>query len=347
MENGIVPAALRKKDTVAFISPSARLNSIYPGALERAKTKLEALGYKIKIIFDETITFHFRREAALKRCEEVHAAFRDPEVKAIICTIGGSYANELLPHLDYGLIKANPKIFVGYSDITVLHYAIFTQTGLRTFYGPAVITELGEFPNPFPFTMNHLLRVIAPDQIGTPVGPIPRSPDCNWDFPKFMQDPSYAGARTLEPSPGWKWLRGGKATGRIFGGCLTSVLHLPSTKYWPDMEGKVLLLETALNDSGTGPFPTGRSRALMADLVNMGVIGKISGLVLGRAFAHDEKMREEFEEVVLDQCFGTEFPILANVDVGHTTPLVTIPLNALVSLDSEKDDFTVLEAGVR
>ena len=102
-----------------------------------------------------------------------------------------------------------------------------------------------------------------------------------------------------------------------------------------------------MGDSGTGPFLTVKSRVLMADLVNMGVIGKISGLVLGRPFAHDEKMRREFEEAMLDQCDGTDFPILANVDVGHTTPMVTIPLNAMVRLNSEKDEFTVLEAGVR
>ena len=94
------------------------------------------------------------------------------------------------------------------------------------------------------------------------------------------------------------------------------------------------------------PFSPARTRACMADLVNAGVIGQISGLVIGRPYGYDEKMREEFAQLVADQCYGTAFPILFNVDIGHTAPILTLPMNAMASIDSSKDDFSILEPGV-
>jgi muramoyltetrapeptide carboxypeptidase len=236
-----VPAALKEGDTIAFISPSERLNSIFPAALNRAKIYIDSLGFKVKIIFDPTPSSNFR-EAVLKRCDEVHAAFRDPEVKAILCTVGGTTANELLRFLDYDLIKANPKIFCGYSDITVLHYAIFTQTGLQTFYGATAIAEFGEFPEPLDFTAKDFLKVLK-DSADRPIGLVPRSLEWTQDLPGFFFGKDTKGPRNLDPAPGWTWLRAGKAKGRIFGGCLSVVLRLKGTKYWADHRGKILLLE--------------------------------------------------------------------------------------------------------
>ena len=84
----------------------------------------------------------------------------------------------------------------------------------------------------------------------------------------------------------------------------------------------------------------------MADLVNLGIFEQITGLVVGRPYKYTDEQKEEFKQMVLDQCYGTDFPILYNVDIGHTDPLLTIPLNALASLDSERDEFAILEAGV-
>lgn len=116
-------------------------------------------------------------------------------VKAIICAIGGLSANELLPHLDYELIKANPKIFCGYSDITLLHHAFFTQAGLQTFYGPAAITQLGEFPKPLDFTLSHFLKVLQ--TTGKPVGALPRSIEWTEEFVEWGSQEETARPREL------------------------------------------------------------------------------------------------------------------------------------------------------
>lgn len=123
----IIPKMLQKSDTIAFISPSARLNLLLPAPLQRAKAFMEDLGYHVKAIFNSRELADFR-ESVLQRCEEVHQAFRHTSTKAIVCNVGGSHANELLRHLDCQLIKSHPKIFCGYSDITLVHYANLSQT---------------------------------------------------------------------------------------------------------------------------------------------------------------------------------------------------------------------------
>jgi muramoyltetrapeptide carboxypeptidase len=123
-------------------------------------------------------------------------------------------------------------------------------------------------------------------------------------------------------------------------------LQLAGTKYFPSYDGRILILETPEGESPSGPLPYEQTRSLVADLVNLGVFNVISGLVIGRPYKYNEQQEKEFKQMILDQCHGTNFPILYNVDLGHTDPILTIPLNAMASLDSEKDEFAILEAAV-
>ncbi|MCJ1243025.1 hypothetical protein MMC30_000221 [Trapelia coarctata] len=342
---GTIPFALRQGDTVALISPSSRLNNIFPDRLSRAQSALEALGFHVKTIFNDSQPAQFHA-AVQQRCSEIHIAFADSSVRAIICTIGGVSANELLPNLDYELIRANPKIFCGYSDITLLHHAFFTQAGLRTFYGPGAITQLAEYPVPLKFTIDNFLHVLQ-DSAGKPVGPVPRSEVWTQEFLDWSKGLDTTRPRTMEPSKGWKWLRSGNAEGRIFGGCLPSILQLAGTKFWPSYDGKILFIELPDWVAPNEGMPLEQARSFVADLVNVGVMGVIKGLVVGRPFHYDENTWAKWEEMLLEQCGGTDFPILAGVDVGHTDPILTIPMDAMVRLDGESGEFTVLEAAVR
>lgn len=170
--------------------------------------------------------------------------------------------------MDYEIVKQNPKIFFGYSDITVLHYALFTEAGLRTFYGPAAITELGDYPEPLAFITDKFLRVLQLS-VGKPIGPMPRSLHWAAKLPDFSTDAQ--SPRELSPALGWTRLRPGKATDRIFGGCLPSILHLAGTKYWPDYHGRIMLLENPMGEKMEDPLSLTATRAKMADLVNLGV----------------------------------------------------------------------------
>ncbi len=224
--------------------------------MERGKAALEARGYPVKVFWtheDPKTTTIAQHIANRKR--EILEAFADPEVRAICCTVGGTTSDELIrPFLldasAADIIRKNPKIFFGYSDITILHWVIYHLSGLRTFYGPGVSPELGEAPAPMTFTLDNLLRAITYDpSAGTPpkpIGPVPRSREYAPLLPDYVfNDPASTTPNKLLPSPAWRWVRGGACTGRIFGGCLTLVVRLHGVRVLePDWTGRVLFLET-------------------------------------------------------------------------------------------------------
>ncbi|OOF90641.1 hypothetical protein ASPCADRAFT_519063 [Aspergillus carbonarius ITEM 5010] len=353
MPDTILPKALQKGDTIALISPSARLNDVLPRSLARGKTFLESLGFPVKIIYTSLPPTTPIAESIRVRCEELHTAFHDPSIAAIICTIGGSHANEMLPFLDYDLIQSNPKIFIGYSDTTFLHYAIESRTGLRTFYGPSILTDLCDFPNPLQFTINHFLHVLAPPTT-TPIGPLPRSATCTLDHGAFLYgDDESTTPRDLIPAPSWRWLRRSHSTGHLYGGTVSCVVRLQGTPYAPaSWEDKIMFLESAMGDSLAQPYSVDRFRSALVDLALCGVLQQIRGLVVGRGYKYDDEMQDQLAGViteVFDTIVGRGsegIPILMNVDFGHTSPLLTLPIGARVRLNSERDEFVVLEAAV-
>ncbi len=153
MPSPLIAEALEPGATIAFISPSARLNDELPTVMSRAASVLTSRGYKIRTFFTPDTGI---QSSITNRLSEIRAAFSDPTISAIICTVGGPSFTELLPALialtrsffTPTTIRTNPKIVVGYSDITGLHWFINALTGLRTFYGPCAITELGEASSP-------------------------------------------------------------------------------------------------------------------------------------------------------------------------------------------------------
>ncbi|GAM33647.1 hypothetical protein TCE0_011r00708 [Talaromyces pinophilus] len=347
----VVPPALRRGDTIAFVAPSARINHIFPLRIARARAFLESQGFLVREIYTILPTFSFRANLNT-RVEELHEAFRDDAVRAIVCCIGGLTANEILPHLDYQLIREHPKIFIGSSDITLLHHALLVGAGLRTFYGLGAIVQLGEYPMPLDFTWNHFLRVLCvePDKDFAPSPEdwlMPRSLYYTDEFLDWCGEPDNLRARKTKPSPGWKWLRPGRAQGRIFGGCLPSILQLFGTSWQVSYKGRILLVELPEGMQPDTPWPLELVRCNLADLGTRGVWDDITGLILGRPYRHTEEQLVEWEKLVLDITEDYNFPILAGVDVGHTDPMLTVSLDALCLLDSEKDEWAILERGVK
>lgn len=260
-----------------------------------------------------------------------------------------------MPFIDWEIIRNNPKVFCGYSDITLLHLAIFAKTGLRTFYGPAAITQFAENPEPLSFTSNHFKHVLCPSVKGEKVGFMPKSETWTDEFGDWgneqaiLEKEGILKPRKMEKNEGWKWLRSGKCEGRMIGGCLPSLLQLAGTKYWPDFKDKVLLLENPEGERIDGPLPLEQTRSLMVDLMNLGVWDSIVGVVVGRPTGYEGEEVREYEDMVKGVCEMREewsFTILSGVDVGHTDPIVTVPLNAVVKLDSEEGVWQILEPGV-
>lgn len=356
MSSPVVARALQPGDTIAFVSLSARLNNVFPAAIARATALLTSRGYKVRTLFTQESGI---QSSIKNRLAEFRAAFTDPSISAVICTIGGGTFTELLPDLiaDRELhesIRENPKIVVGYSDMTGLHFFLHALTKLRTFYGPTAIPELGtadsaeDEKSPLAFCVKALLDVISKPE---PLGDIPRSPIYAPKLPHFFRDPPSTEAQDVAPSPAWRWLRPGKAQGRLFGGRLSTVVRLNGIRtISPAWRGRIVFLETAVGEAGD----FGSVRTSIADLIAQGVFDEAAGLVVGRPYGFDsEKDQQGFVDIITALlCEGrlaeseNQFPILYNVDIGHTTPMVTLPFDVLAELDSHGDTFTLLESAV-
>lgn len=357
MPSPIRPKRLQPGAKIAFISPSARLNSRMPKLMTRATALLEGKGYHVQEFFDEDSGV---QSSIANRLSEITAAFSDPSIDVVITTIGGTTFTELLPALLadtelHAKIRAHPKIVIGYSDISSLHWFLHAVAGLRTFYGPCPLPELGEANDaedkttPLAFCVDNLFRAITSEE---PIGEVPRSKTYSPVGGPYFTDPDSSLAPSLVANPGWSWIRGGKSTGRLFGGCLTVVVRLGGVKaIAPDWRDKIVFLETAAGDDFGGP-PIGRVQAAFADMIAHGVFEQAAGLVVGRPWGYDSaEQREQYMAVIRGLfCEGRlaskPFPILFGVDFGHTIPMVTLPYDALAELDSERDSFRIVESGV-
>lgn len=339
----IKPVRLGKGNTIALISPSAGLPAIFPHRLDNAIKFLKSEGYKVKEFSATRKSKGWESAPARERAKNVMEAFLDKDVKAIICTIGGEVANQILEYLDFAKIRQNPKIFCGYSDISVLHYAIHTQSGLITFYGPAAMTQFGEHPKPLDHTVRHFYRAVASDGVIGKIEPSEKWTDelLDWSKKLDLERP-----RKLNKNKGYEWLRNGEAKGKIIGGCISSIIHLRGTKYWPDYKRKVLFWEIPEAQDFTKGEPLSSVDSYLADLRLSGVFDQISGMIVGRPFRYSKEDNEKLKEIILKRTEGYKFPILYGADIGHTDPQITVPLGLEARINSKDNTFEILESAV-
>jgi muramoyltetrapeptide carboxypeptidase LdcA involved in peptidoglycan recycling len=281
------------------------------------------------------------------RAEDLMQAFADPSIQGIISTIGGDDSIRLLPFLDPATIRANPKVFLGYSDTTVTHWACF-QAGLGTFYGPSFMSGFAENAGMFPYMVEAVRRSIFASD---PLGVLEPNPD-GWtaEFLEWEDPETQSIRRKLNPPEPWRFLQGSGVTeGRLFGGCLEVVEFLRGTDVWPAAEawGEVILF---LETSEEAPKPRVLERALRS-YAAMGVLGRIRGLLLGRPgggvspddfSAYDEAVLR----VVRDEEGLSDLPVVTRMDFGHTDPILVLPFGVPTRIDAERQRIEVLESGV-
>lgn len=261
-----------------------------------------------------------------ERADDLHRAFGDPEVKLVLCGIGGNHSNQLLPHLDFELIAANPKWLQGYSDITVLQYALLKRSNLPSFYGPALIPELGEHPEVLPYTDRWLRAAWFGGE------PLLYEPArewteefLDWDAKKDLERP-----RKMEPSEGWVTIAEGSVTAPIIGGCLETICwHLKGQADWIQPEGAIFFFET----SEEAPSPA-HVDGYLTDLEQLGVFSDCVGLLVGRPRGYSAEERSALWDLTRSYAERHGLPALGNIDCGHTDPMLTLPLGLPSTLDA-------------
>lgn len=236
------------------------------------------------------------------------------------------HSNQLLPHLDFDLIRANPKWLQGYSDITVLQYALLNRCGLASFYGPALVPELGEYPEVFP----HTDRWLRSAWFGN--GSLEFEPAGEWteEFLDWDVQADLERAREMEPSEGWVTINGGRANGPIIGGCLETICwHLKGQEDWVQPDGAVFFFETSEEVPSVAHVD-----AYLTDLEQLGVFESCAGLLVGRPRGYTAQDRADLWEVVGGYARRYGLPALGNFDCSHTDPMVTLPVGVPADLDA-------------
>lgn len=311
----IKPRVLRPGDTVGLVAPASYTFDLWQ--LDDAAARVEALGLKPK--FGKYVRGRrgFLSGTDEERLEDLHAMFADRSVSAVFAIQGGYGTPRLLDRLDYDLIRRNPKILLGYSDITGLHLAIGRKSGLVTFHGPNMT---GSLP---PRTLDLLKKALF---VAEPIGELtnPDEPDpLNVEFP----------LRTVAP---------GIARGRIVGGNLTLVSATMGTPYEIETKGRVLFLE----DTGEAPYRIDR---MLVQLRLAGKLQQAAGIVFGTC-TDCGPGRSSFElslslsEVLMEQLGTLGKPVLAGLVFGHTKEMSIVPMGVEAQVNATARRVTILEA---
>jgi muramoyltetrapeptide carboxypeptidase len=306
----IVPRKLRRGDTIRVIAPAlSRAFVAEHDHSDLIEKRFAALG--LRLTFGDHVDERddFDSSSVASRVADLHAAFADPEVAGILTVIGGFNSNELLPHLDWDLIAANPKVFCGFSDITALQNAILARTGMVTYSGPHW-SSFG-MRDYFEQTEQWFAKALLGE------GQVEVRPAQSWTDDLWFADQDN---RTVHDNDGWWPLRPGQATGRIVGGNLCTLNLLQGTEYMPSLAGAVLMVE---DDYLSDAQDFARN---LTSLLQLPDASGVQGLVIGRFQEASRVTRSLLEQIVARQDRLAGLPVLANADFGHTDPRITFPV---------------------
>ena len=306
------PKALKLGDTIGLISPSS------PTAIEnieKAESKLKEMGFKVKMGKSPYEVYGYLSGTDEIRANDINEMFSDKEVNGIICIRGGYGTPRILDLIDYDIIRKNPKVFVGYSDITALHIAFSQKSDLVTFHGPMGTSNLiGNFSE---FTKKSFLKAIMNAE---PIGEV------------FNPE----GEEIIK-------INGGLAEGTIIGGNLSLIVDTIGTPYEIDLKGKILLIE----EIGEDPYKIDR---MINQLRLSGKLEETEAIILGD-FNNCEDGKHP-ESLSLKQIFDDHIkaigkPTIYNLKTGHCEPMITLPFGVRARLDADKKELTILENAVR
>lgn len=306
------PKKLKLGDTVGLIAPSSPTSTLE--RVEMAKEKMIQMGFKVKVGKSAYERYGYLSGSDEIRAEDINCMFADPEIDGIICLRGGYGTPRILDLIDYEIIRKNPKVFLGYSDITALHIA-FNQIGnLVTFHGPMVSSDmLGEFSE---FTKDSLFKTIMKNEV---IG--------------LIENPIGYEINALS---------GGIAEGIVTGGNLSLISSTIGTAFEIDTRNKILFIE----EIGEEPYRIDR---MLNQLRLAGKLNDAIGIIFGdfnNCVPSEENQSLTLEEVINDFIRPLKIPIISNFRAGHCEPQITIPFGVKIRLDGDSKEVRVLEEAV-
>jgi len=315
----IMPPKLQKGDEIRVVAPARSLSMITKESRKIADQRFEKLGLKLSFGKNVDESDDFVSSSINSRIADIHEAFADKKVKAIITVIGGFNSNQLFESIDWSLIKKNPKIFCGYSDITALSNAIFAKTGLVTYSGPHY-SSFGQKLY-FDYTLEYFKKCLMVEE------PFSVDPSKEWSDDHWYLDQD---KRQLIKNDGYLIINDGKAKGTILGGNLCTFNLLQGTQYFPDLKGSILFLE---DDYESKPHTFDRD---LQSLIHQPGFAGVKGIVVGRFQKASEMTNNLLVKIIKTKSALKNMPVIANVDFGHTDPKITFPIGGTARLKSLK-----------
>jgi muramoyltetrapeptide carboxypeptidase len=305
------PVALRKGSTIRVVAPASPEED--PSILSRDLAKLRELGYNVSLgeCVRKLKTHGYLAGTDEERADELNEAFRDDKVDGVFCVTGGYGTSRILPSLDYDLIKSEPKVFLGYSDITTLHIAMHQKSDLVTFHGPMVTSQFTDY------TQSWLLRTLQnPEPLGELTNPI--------------------------DGPVIKTINEGKASGKLVGGNLTLMTHTLGTPYEIDTKNKILFLE----DTEEPPYRIDR---YLTHLWLGNKLQDAAGIIVGEFTKYDPTQTPSLTlwDVLKDRIGGSGKPAIYGLCCGHGKHHLTMPIGVDARIDATQRKVWVDESATR
>ena len=322
----IKPKKLQSGDTVAIISPSGGVPDGLKSQFNEGVKFLENLGLKVMIGKNALKQHYYSSGTVEERLSDIHDAFSNKKVKAMIMSIGGASANHLLDNLDFGLIKNNPKIFCGISDGTTLLNPIFSKTGLITYHGPDLIFTFGLPMSPM--IKENLMKTLFEGKVGQ------LHPNPNW---KGLDE-----LNKNEKYEGWHCVRKGKASGKLVGGNVNCLISLENTDFRPDYKNSILFLEAYITTAED-------LHQAFVHFRQAKIFDKINGLILGHFYGshmEDKAQDRKIADIILEVTRDYSFPILEIGELGHNVENYILPIGCMATIDADKKYFSIDEPTV-
>lgn len=315
----IRPAALKEGSVIAIVAPAS---GVARGEALDAAATLRNLGFNVKMGKHLTRDFGYLAARDEQRAEEFMSFVRDPEVNCIMAVRGGYGVMRILPMLDFDVIRANPKIIIGYSDITALVNPVYQKSGVIAFHGPVATSTFD------PYTLDSFRRTLM---AVTPAG-------------EFSESSEFRGAVFSEARA--STIVKGKGQGRLVGGNLSLVTAMMGTPYEIDIENKILFLEEVQEE----PYRVDR---MLMQLVLGGKLQKCAGVALGRftkceasSKSGEFRLSLSLEQVVRGLLEPLNIPTVYGFSIGHIKSKLTVPVGALATLDADARTIRIDEAAV-
>lgn len=297
-------------DEIRVIAPSRSLSVIKQKVFDKAMKYLEDNGFVVSFSKNSREIDETNSSSIQSRIEDLHEAFLDKNVKAILTCIGGFNVNQILGHIDYSLIENNPKILCGYSDITALLNAIYAKTGLITYHGPH-FSSFG-FENNIEYT-NRFFE------------------ECLMKSDEYFIKPSFE-------SGGYHVIKQGDCEGEIVGGNLCTFNLLQGTEFMPNLKNKILFLE---DDNIMGDYFIFEFERNLQSLIQTAGFNGVKGIVFGRFDSSCKMDINTIRRIVSTKEQLKNIPIIFNADFGHVLPFITFPIGGFVKIKARNTNISL------